>query len=174
MAITNVVVQALTGLFFVRYTIAFTRASLPLRIRLSTLCTAIGVTLFNIFVPLMAIVLTLNERYRLGGSGDGNGGNSSNNSSSNSSTVDANTSRGTHYDGMTLRMICMSINFGIHGAIGEFALFPPLLPGLVHSHTCTFGCPFFFILQPFLFWSMCFKTFGFIPIFITSWGWVVC
>ena len=33
---------------------------------------------------------------------------------------------------------------------------------------------FFFILQPFLFWSMCFKTFGFIPIFITSWGWVVC
>jgi len=151
-AITNVVVQALTGLFFVRYTIAFTRASLPLRIRLSTLCTAIGVTLFNIFVPLMAIVLTLNERYRLGGSGGGNGGNSSSNSNSSSSTVDANTSRGTHYDGMTLRMICMSINFGIHGAIGEFALFPTLLPGLVHSHTCTFGCTFFFYFAaiPFL------------------------
>ena len=67
------------------------QSSMRMRIRLSACLTSVGVVLFNIFVPLEAVALLLNEKYRV--------------------------PRGEEYDVVTLCMVCMSMNFGIHGAI---------------------------------------------------------
>ena len=67
------------------------QSSMRMRIRLSACLTSIGVVLFNIFVPLEAVALLLNEKNRV--------------------------PHGNKYDVVTLRMVCMSMNFGIHGAI---------------------------------------------------------
>ena len=74
--------------------IACTRRSLPILTRISTLFTSIGVILFNISVPLEAVCIVLNEPARL-----------------------ADQNKTTIFDGKSLHMICMSINFAIHGGI---------------------------------------------------------
>ena len=81
--------------------------SIPLVTRMGTLLTSVGVVGFNVAVPALAVLIMLNERNRVGDESGESGG-------SNTTSV----AEQSNYDEMTLRMICMAINFGIHGAIG--------------------------------------------------------
>ena len=96
------------------------QSSMRMRIRLSACLTSVGVVLFNIFVPLEAVALLLNEKYRV--------------------------PRGEEYDVVTLCMVCMSMNFGIHGAIAVPFLVLHCVHSAFHLCVCFSFRSFFFVV----------------------------